>query len=205
MSFENLDPLIRREFEALGMNIVGNDLLADIVIEKVRKRRIRKYLIIGAALLALALLAISSYVIFTSKGPVLSTSIVQSNSYADPGIAVDGKSKALALPQFARIEVRNNDAASRHVTFTFHLRPGQLLEIFTEPRLASGDVGLLKVYPHGFSDPASCLGTFQIGAGTGSNEFGNIAAEGLYDFVYDFTNINYYGQIRVGFLLGNMA
>jgi len=203
MSFENLDPLIRREFEALGMNIVGNDLLADIVIEKVRKRRIRKYLIAGFALLALALLAISSYAIFTSKGSSPSTSIVQSNSYTDPGITVDGKSIALALPQFARIEVKNNEPASRHVTFTFHLHPGRFLEVFTEPRNASGDVGLLKVYPHGLSDPASCLGTFQIGGGTGSNEFGNISADGLYDFVYDFTNLNYYGQVRTGFLLGN--
>ena len=55
----------------------------------------------------------------------------------------------------------------------------------------------------GLSDPASCLGTFQIGGGTGSNEFGNISADGLYDFVYDFTNLNYYGQVRTGFLLGN--
>jgi len=203
MSFENLDPLIRREFEALGMNIVGNDLLADIVIEKVRKRRIRKILIVGAALLSLALLATSSYAIFTSTKSGSTSSIVQSNSYADPGISVDGKSTALALPQFARIEVKNNDAASRHVTFTFHLHPGRFIEVFTEPRNASGDVGVLKVYPHGLSDPASCLGTFQIGAGTGSNEFGNISADGLYDFVYDFTNLNYYGQVRAGFLLGN--
>ena len=203
MSFENLDPLIRREFEALGMNIVGNDLLADIVIEKVRKRRIRKILIVGAALLSLALLATSSYAIFTSTKSGSTSSIVQSNSYADPGISVDGKSTALGLPQFARIEVKNNDAASRHVTFTFHLHPGRFIEVFTEPRNASGDVGVLKVYPHGLSDPASCLGTFQIGAGTGSNEFGNIPADGLYDFVYDFTNLNFYGQVRAGFLLGN--
>jgi len=154
-------------------------------------------------LLSLALLATSSYAIFTSTKSGSTSSIVQSNSYADPGITVDGKSTALALPQFARIEVKNNDAASRHVTFTFHLRPGQLLEVFTEPRNASGDVGVLKVYPHGLSDPASCLGTFQIGAGTGSNEFGNIPADGLYDFVYDFTNLNFYGQVRAGFLLGN--
>jgi len=205
MSFENLDPLIRREFEALGMNIVGNDLLADIVIEKVRKRRIRKILIVGAALLALALLTISGYAIFSSKTPAPAASIVQSNSYTDPGITVDGKSIALALPQFARIEVKNHDPASRHVTFTFHLHPGRSLEVFTEPRNASGDVGVLKVYPHGLSDPASCLGTFQIGGGTGSNEFGNIPADGLYDFVYDFTNLNYYGQVRAGFLLGKMA
>lgn len=36
MSNDNLDPLIKREFEALGLNIVSNDLLADMVFERVK-------------------------------------------------------------------------------------------------------------------------------------------------------------------------
>ena len=44
---DDLDPLIKREFEALGLNIVSNDLLVDLVFERVKKRRIRKWIIAG--------------------------------------------------------------------------------------------------------------------------------------------------------------
>ena len=53
MSNDNLDPLIKREFEALGLNIVSNDLLADMVFERVKKRRIRKWLVAGVVVLFL--------------------------------------------------------------------------------------------------------------------------------------------------------
>jgi hypothetical protein len=203
MNYENIDPLIRREFESLGMNIVGNDLLADIVIEKVRKQRIRNFIRACAVVLALILIGLGSYILTTSKLLGTSKLVVQSNSYSDSGITLNGQRVALALPQFARIEVKENQESTRHVTFTFHLRLGQFLEVFTDPRNASvGDVGDLKVYPHGQSSPASRLGSYQIGGGTNSNEFGNIPADGLYDFVYDFTNLNYYGQVRIAFVLG---
>jgi hypothetical protein len=62
MSNDNLDPLIKREFEALGLNIVSNDLLADMVFERVKKRRIRKWLVAGVVALSILALAGLSYV-----------------------------------------------------------------------------------------------------------------------------------------------
>ena len=58
----NIDPLIQSEFDRLGLNIVENEGLADLIIEKVRRQRLRRLLIIAitsaAAILGALLLFI---------------------------------------------------------------------------------------------------------------------------------------------------
>jgi len=196
---DNLDPLIKREFEALGLNIVSNDLLADLVFERVKKRRIRKWVITGVVALCLAALASLSYVIgtsdlFSSKAPV-----VESNSYVIPG----DKSGGFSLPQYANLRLNGMTIEERTFTFTFSLKPGQMIEIFTDPRESSGGIlGELTVYKRDTEGNRVRVQSFDIGSGLGTNEFGDINSEGLYDFVYSFNDLNYRGSVRIGILLG---
>jgi hypothetical protein len=196
---DDLDPLIKREFEALGLNIVSNDLLADLVFERVKKRRIRKWVITGVVALCLAALASLSYVIgtsdlFSSKAPV-----VESNSYVIP----EDKSGGFSLPQYANLRLNGMTIEERTFTFTFSLKPGQMIEICTDPRESSGGIlGELTVYKRDTEGNRVRVQSFDIGSGLGTNEFGDINSEGLYDFVYSFNDLNYRGSVRIGILLG---
>ena len=88
MSNDNLDPLIKREFEALGLNIVSNDLLADMVFERVKKRRIRKWFIVGGFALSILALAALSYVVGTSALFSSGKPVIKSNSYVILGTRI---------------------------------------------------------------------------------------------------------------------
>ena len=202
MSNDNLDPLIKREFEALGLNIVSNDLLADMVFERVKKRRIRKWLIAGAITLSILALAALSYVVGTSSLFSSRESVVQSNSYQIPG----NENGGLALPQYANLRLNGVTLAERTYTFSFSLKPGQVIEIFTDPHEASGGiVAELTVYTRGANGERQKIQTYPIGAGAHNNEFANISTAGLYDFEYVFTDLGYHGSVRVGILLGQQT
>lgn len=199
MSKDNLDPLIKREFEALGLNIVSNDLLADMVFERVKKRRIRKWLIAGAVTLAILALAALSYVVGTSSLFSSREPVIQSNSYQIP----EDENGGLALPQYANLRLNGMSLPERTYTFSFSLKPGQVIEIFTDPHEASGGlVGELTVYARETNGERVKVQTYPIGPGAHNNEFGNIATAGLYDFEYVFTDLSYRGSVRVGILLG---
>ena len=202
MNSENLDPLIRREFEVLGLNIVSNDLLADMVFERVKKRKIRKWLIAGGVLLSILTLAALSYVVGTSSLFSSRQPVIQSNSYVVP----EDKNGGLALPQYANLRLNGLTVEERTYTFTFALEPGQLIELFTDPVDASGGIiAELTVYQRDTNDGRIKLQSYPIGAGLGNNEFGKISSAGLYDFEYVFTDLSYRGSVRVGILLGQFV
>ena len=52
---KNLDPLIRREYKRLGMNIVPDDALADLIFAKVQYQRIRTVAITAIVLSAIVI------------------------------------------------------------------------------------------------------------------------------------------------------
>ena len=202
MSSENLDPLIKREFEALGLNIVSNDLLADMVFERVKKRRIRKWLLAGAIMLSILALAALSYVVGTSSLFSSNEPVIQSNSYVIPA----DKSGGLALPQYSNLRLNGTTLAERTYTYSFSLKPGQVIEIFTDPHEASGGiVAELTVYKREATGERVKIQTYPIGPGAHNNEFGNISTAGLYDFEYVFTDLSYRGSVRVGILLGQFS
>ncbi|MEI6216424.1 MAG: hypothetical protein WCP64_04035 [Actinomycetes bacterium] len=199
MSNESIDPQIQREFEALGFNILGNEALADLVFEKVRRRRAKKWLVTGVVALILFLIAVLGYFIGSSSLFSSNVSIVRSNSY----VMTAEKSGALSLPQFANIRVKANDTASHHISFTFYLKPGEMVEIFTQPKgNGAGSFGTLSVFAHQPTGSGAKIESYQIGQGSGHNEFGAIQNSGLFDFVYDFTDPLYEGSVVVGILLG---
>jgi len=202
MSNENLDPLIKREFEALGLNIVSNDLLADMVFERVKKRRIRKWLVAGVVGLSVLALAGLSYVVGTSTLFSSRQPVIQSNSYAIPG---DDKGR-LALPQYANLRLNGSTLAERTYTFTFALEMGQVIEIFTDPNdVTGGLIAELTVYKRDSNGERMKIQTYPVSAGLSSSEFGNINSAGLYDFEYVFTDLSYKGLVRVGILLGQFV
>jgi hypothetical protein len=202
MSNDNLDPLIKREFEALGLNIVSNDLLADMVFERVKKRRIRKWLIAGVAGLSILALAGLSYVIGTSTLFSSRQPVIQSNSYVIPGDEKGG----LALPQYANLRLNGLTLAERTYTFTFALEMGQVIEVFTDPQDGSGGIiAELTVYKRDANGERVKIQTYPVAAGLTSSEFGNISSAGLYDFEYVFTDLSYRGLVRVGILLGQFV
>jgi hypothetical protein len=202
MSNDNLDPLIKREFEALGLNIVSNDLLADMVFERVKKRRIRKWLIAGVAGLSILALAGLSYVIGTSTLFSSRQPVIQSNSYVIPGDEKGG----LALPQYANLRLNGLTLAERTYTFTFALEMGQVIEVFTDPQDGSGGIiAELTVYKRDANGERVKIQTYPVAAGLTSSEFGNITSAGLYDFEYVFTDLSYRGLVRVGILLGQFV
>ncbi len=202
MSNDNLDPLIKREFEALGLNIVSNDLLADMVFERVKKRRIRKWLFAGGIALSILALAALSYVVGTSSLFSSREPVIQSNSYQIPGDVNGG----LALPQYANLRLSGLTLAERTYTFTFALEMGQVIEIFTDPRDgAGGNIAELTVYKRDANGEREKIQTYPVAAGLSSSEFGNINSAGLYDFEYVFTDLSYRGVVRVGILLGQFT
>ena len=199
MSNDNLDPLIKREFEALGLNIVSNDLLADMVFERVKKRRIRKWLVAGVVALSILALAGLSYVVGTSTLFSSRQPVIQSNSYVIPGDENGG----LALPQYANLRLNGTTLEERTYTFTFALEMGQVIEVFTDPRDgAGGNIAELTVYKRDTNGQREKIQTYPVAAGLSSSEFGNINSAGLYDFEYVFTDLSYRGVVRVGILLG---
>ena len=202
MSNDNLDPLIKREFEALGLNIVSNDLLADMVFERVKKRRIRKWLVAGVVALSILALAGLSYVVGTSTLFSSGQPVIQSNSYAIPGDENGG----LALPQYANLRLNGLTLAERTYTFTFALEMGQVIEVFTDPQDGSGGIiAELTVYKRDSEGERKKIQTYAVADGLSSSEFGNITSAGLYDFEYVFTDLSYRGLVRVGILLGQFV
>ena len=202
MSNDNLDPLIKREFEALGLNIVSNDLLADMVFERVKKRRIRKWLVAGVVALSILALAGLSYVVGTSTLFSSRQPVIQSNSYVIPGDENGG----LALPQYANLRLNGTTLEERTYTFTFALEMGQVIEVFTDPyEGAGGIIAELTVYKRDKDGEREKIQTYPVAAGLSSSEFGNITSAGLYDFEYVFTDLSYRGVVRVGILLGQFT
>ena len=202
MSNDNLDPLIKREFEALGLNIVSNDLLADMVFERVKKRRIRKWLVAGVVALSILALAGLSYVVGTSTLFSSRQPVIQSNSYVIPGDENGG----LALPQYANLRLNGTTLEERTYTFTFALEMGQVIEVFTDPRDgAGGNIAELTVHKRDTNGQREKIQTYPVAAGLSSSEFGNINSAGLYDFEYVFTDLSYRGVVRVGILLGQFV
>jgi len=198
MSNSPLDPLIRREFEALGMNIVTNDALAEMVIEKARKRRIRALAYSVAATVGILGVVAVGYFVGTSS-IFGSKNIVQSNSYVQ-GSSSQG---VLGFPQFARMHV-TNDSVTHHAVFTFKLSMGEAVEVFTQPKGAQGGfIGDLSVYAVDANGHSTFVQKFAIGPGTALNEFGDINSNGLYQFRYDINDASYQGEVEIGFLLGH--
>jgi hypothetical protein len=194
---KNLDPLIRREYKRLGMNIVPDDALADLIFAKVQYQRIRT-----VAITAIVLSAIVIGVFFgwrlTDTSPANSANPTNSsNSLSFTQEPTGGD--VLPLPQagYRNIDVSNPETAK--LEYTFALESGWIIQEITDNRdPIMGPAGTVDVFLV-TQDQEQLVQQYQMSSRTQINEFG-VPASGIYKFVLNFTNPNFKGQVRVAFV-----
>ena len=195
---QNIDPLIQREFDRLGINILESEHLADLVFAKVRNRRTRKFTLIalyGALAIAIGfLLYLAGSALNGSSGDQIQ--LMQSSSLASPA----GANGSLSLPQFAVIEVDTTKPEGRNLGFSFDLKAMNMFEIISEiPQTIRGLAGSLEVYQVNADKSKTFITKFDLGSGTHINDF-SIPTDGKYQIIFRFSDPNFKGRMRVAFL-----
>jgi hypothetical protein len=179
-----IDDLIKREFERLGINLVSNENLAELVILKANQRRRRDWLLTGFGFLAAITLGFGIYLAVTSGTTTSQQSIVESVG------ASSDQARVIILD--LKGDGKNPITYSTKVL----LQPGQFLELVSEiPEFARGLAGTLTIVPTGAAETNSQIGRFDLGYGTHINEFG--AFSGKLTLNYLLTDPNFQGRVRL--------
>ena len=190
---KNIDARIQEEFERLGLNIVESDRLADLIITRVRRDRMRRILG-GLGIALLAALAIA-FVVTTSSDSSGSASQVTGSSLSFTQEATaDG---AQALPQAGYVEIDGSIPSKSVVSYLFNLQQGWIMEEITDsPNPSMGEVGLVEVYRVLPGTADQLVQQYQMSSRTQINEFG-VPMTGQYRFVLKFTDQTFKGRVRV--------
>jgi len=194
----NIDPLIQREFDRLGINILESEHLADLVIAKVRNRRTRKFILIalyGAIAIGIGfVLYLVGSALNSSSGDQIQQ--MQSSSVTSPA----GANGSLPLPQFAVINVDTTKPEGRNLGFSFNLRARNMFEIISEiPQTIRGLAGSIEVYRINPDKSKTFFTNFELGTSTHINDF-SVPADGQYQIVFRFSDPNFKGRIRLAFI-----
>ena len=181
-----IDDVIKREFERLGINLVSNENLAELVILKANKRRRRDWQLTALGFLATITLGLGLYIAFSSG----STSSANGQSVIESVGASSDQARVIILD--LKGDGKNPITYSTNVK----LEPGQFLESVTEiPEFAKGLAGTLTVVPAGADESNSQIGRFDLGYGTHINEFG--AFSGNLTLNYLLSDPNFQGRVRI--------
>lgn len=181
----DIDDLIKREFERLGINLVSNENLAELVILKANQRRRLDWLLTGFGFLAAITLGFGLYIAFSSG----SSSTNQQSVIESVGTSSD---QARVIILDLKGDGKNPITYSTNVL----LQPGQFLELVSEiPEFARGLAGTLTVVPAGTDETNSQIGRFDLGYGTHINEFG--AFSGNLTLNYLLSDPNFQGRVRL--------
>ena len=180
-----IDDVIKREFERLGINLVSNENLAELVILKANQRRRRDWMLTGFGFLAAITLGFGLYIAFSSS----SSSTNQQSVIESVGASSD---QARVIILDLKGDGKNPITYSTNVV----LQPGQFLESVTEiPEFAKGLAGTLTVVPAGADESNSQIGRFDLGYGTHINEFG--AFSGDLTLNYLLSDPNFQGRVKI--------
>lgn len=195
---QNIDPLIQREFDRLGINILESEHLADLVFAKVRNRRTRKFTLIALySALAIAI----GFVLYLAGSAFNGSNAdqiqqMQSSSLKSPA----GANGSLSLPQFAVINVDTTKAEGRNLGFSFDLKARNMFEMISEiPQTIRGSAGSIEVYRVNPDKSKTFFTNFELGTSTHINDF-SVPADGQYQIVFRFSDPNFKGRIRLAFL-----
>jgi hypothetical protein len=181
----DIDDLIKREFERLGINLVSNENLAELVILKANQRRRLDWLLTGFGFLAAITLGFGLYIAFSSG-----TSSTNQQSVIENVGASSDQARVIILD--LKGDGKNPITYSTNVL----LQPGQFLELVSEiPEFARGLAGTLTVVPANASETNSQIGRFDLGYGTHINEFG--AFSGNLTLNYLLSDPNFQGRVRL--------
>jgi len=180
-----IDDVIKREFERLGINLVSNENLAELVILKANQRRRLDWLLTGSGFLAAITLGFGLYIAFSSG----SSSTNQQSVIESVGASSD---QARVIILDLKGDGKNPITYSTNVK----LQPGQFLESVTDiPEFAKGLAGTLTVVPAGADESNRQIGRFDLGYGTHINEFG--AFSGDLTLNYLLSDPNFQGRVRI--------
>ena len=194
---KNLDPLIRREYKRLGMNIVPDDALADLIFAKVQYQRIRTVAITAILLSAIVIGAFFGWRL-TDTAPANSANPTNSsNSLSFTQEPTGGD--VLPLPQAGYRNIDTSNPETAKLEYTFALESGWIIQEITDNRDPTmGPAGTVDVFLV-TQDQEQLVQQYQMSSRTQINEFG-VPASGIYKFVLNFTNPNFKGQVRVAFV-----
>ena len=190
---KSIDARIQEEFERLGLNIVESDRLADLIITRVRRDRMRRMLG-GIGVATLAALAIA-FVVTTSSDSSGSSSQVTGSSLSFTQEPTEDGSQA--LPQAGYWDIDGSVPSKSVVSYLFNLQQGWILEEITDsPNPSMGEVGLVEVYRVLEGSEDQLVQQYQMSSRTQINEFG-VPMTGQYRFVLKFTDPTFKGRVRV--------
>ena len=179
-----IDDVIKREFERLGINLVSNENLAELVIHKANKRRHREYLLTALGFLAAITLGFGIYLAVTSGSSTSQQSVVES-----VGTSSD-QSRVIIL------DLKGDGKNPMTYSTNVKLEPGRFLQLVSEiPEFAKGLAGTITVVPTGATEANSQIGRFDLGYGTHINEFG--AFSGDLTLKYELMDPNFQGRVRL--------
>jgi len=180
-----IDDVIKREFERLGINLVSNENLAELVILKANQRRRRDWLLTGFGFLAAITLGFGLYIALSG-----SFSSANKQSVIESVGTSSGQARVIVLD--LKGDGKNPITYSTNV----FLQPGQFLELVSEiPEFARGLAGTLTVVPANAPETNSQIGRFDLGYGTHINEFG--AFSGNLTLNYLLSDPNFQGRVRL--------
>jgi hypothetical protein len=189
----SIDSRIREEFERLGLNIVESDRLAELIISRVRRDRMKRIFVgFGLSLLILATIALAVSII--SKSSSTSSEVTGSSLSFTQEAGADGSQ---ALPQAGYVEIDGSVPSKSVASYLFNLQQGWILQEITDsPNPSMGEVGIVQVYRvvQGMED--QLVQQYQMSSRTQINEFG-VPATGQYRFVLKFTDQTFQGRVRV--------
>lgn len=193
---KNLDPLIRREYKRLGMNIVPDDALADLIFAKVQYARLRMIAIVAVVISAVVILgAFFGWRATDSSAPVNATNPSNSLSFTQESTGGD----VLPLPQAGYRTVDGSDPKSAKLEYTFALEAGWIIQEITDnPDPIMGPAGTVDVFEITQGEER-LVQQYQMSSRTQINEFG-VPRSGIFKFVLTFTNPTFKGQVRVAFV-----
>jgi hypothetical protein len=182
-----IDDVIKREFELLGINLVSNENLAELVILKANQRRRGQWLWTGLGFLAAITLGLGIYAAISAT----SNSSNESNPTVFENSGTPSNQGRVII-----LDVKGDGKNPTEYSTNASLQPGQMLELVSEiPEFARGLAGTLTVTPLGSSGPTNQIGRFDLGYGTHINEFG--AFSGDLKLVYIFSDPNFQGRVRI--------
>ena len=189
----NIDSLIKQEFERLGLNIVESEGLADLIIARVRRERMRR--ILGG--FAVALLTAGGIVVGVAVSADNSASTEQATGSSLSFNQAANANGSVGLPQAGYVNIDGSVPSKSVVNYLFDLQQGWILqEITASPNPSMGIVGAVQVYRVIKDQPERLVQQYDMSSRTQINEFG-VPETGQYRFVLKFTDPTFKGRVRV--------
>ena len=195
----NIDSLIKQEFERLGLNIVESEGLADLIIARVRRERMRR--ILGG--FAVALLTAGAIAVGVAVSADNSASTEQATGSSLSFNQAANANGSVGLPQAGYVNIDGSVPSKSVVNYLFDLQQGWILqEITASPNPSMGIVGAVQVYRVIKDQPERLVQQYDMSSRTQINEFG-VPETGQYRFVLKFTDPTFKGRVRVAIVRSN--